>query len=279
MKRFEHMLTMGRESGDRRGLGYELENPNSKSNASTFVKGKGKVASQSTPNPRTQPRVFPKVKATYAQKVKDVQIASTSKQASYLNAHSSTTKRKWRKSCPKNSTFSYSLKNSTSHASLLAGYMDTWNLNVERWQGMRRFLRFQEKKKECTWKKDEKKELFPALEENANLESKKEMERLSRPKTKQIWVKKTWVHKEDLKCLVIHMTLRVESTSKWYLDSGCSRHMISERFTLHQFEEKDEGSVTSGDGNATKIAGRGTIEVSLVYLNWIDVLWCARLET
>lgn len=60
---FEHMLTMGRESGDRRGLGYELENPNSKSNASTFVKGKGKVASQSTPNP-TPTQVFQKVKAT-----------------------------------------------------------------------------------------------------------------------------------------------------------------------------------------------------------------------
>lgn len=29
-KRFEHMLTMGRESGDRRGLGYELKNPNCK---------------------------------------------------------------------------------------------------------------------------------------------------------------------------------------------------------------------------------------------------------
>ena len=49
-ERFEHMLIMGRESGDRRGLGYELENPNAKSNASTFVKGKGKVTSKSIKN-------------------------------------------------------------------------------------------------------------------------------------------------------------------------------------------------------------------------------------
>lgn len=41
-EKFGHMLTMSRESGDRRGLGYELENPKTKNNVSAFVKGKGK---------------------------------------------------------------------------------------------------------------------------------------------------------------------------------------------------------------------------------------------
>lgn len=60
---------MGRESGDRRGLGYESEDPKSKNNASTFVKGKGKPITPPTTNP-TPPRAFPKAKATYAQKGK-----------------------------------------------------------------------------------------------------------------------------------------------------------------------------------------------------------------
>lgn len=38
--------------------------------------------------------------------------------------------------------------------------------------------------------------------------------------------------------------------------------MTGERSLFSQFEEKDEGSVTFGDGNAARIAGRGTIDVS-----------------
>ncbi|MGV7989103.1 hypothetical protein PJP10_32545, partial [Mycobacterium kansasii] len=35
-----------------------------------------------------------------------------------------------------------------------------------------------------------------------------------------------WVVKNKNTCLVIHSDLNTSSGSKWYLDSGCSRHMI-----------------------------------------------------
>lgn len=94
------MLTMGKESSDRRGLGYELENPKTKNNTSTFIKGKGKAITPSTPNP-TPFRVFLKVKVTYAQKGKSVQKDSNSNQVTYFNAYSSTSKENNEKAAPK----------------------------------------------------------------------------------------------------------------------------------------------------------------------------------
>ena len=87
------------------------------------------------------------------------------------------------------------------------------------------------------------------------------MERLSRTKTKQVCVKKTWVHKEDLKCLVIHTAIRAGSTSKWYLDSGCSRHMTGDKSLFSHYIPGREGSVAFSDGNTTKIMGRGIVEI------------------
>ena len=36
-----------------------------------------------------------------------------------------------------------------------------------------------------------------------------------------------WVVKN--KCLVIHTALKAGNTPRWYLDSGCSRHMTGDR--------------------------------------------------
>lgn len=182
-ERFEHMLTMGRESGDRRGLGYEQENPNSKSNTSTFVKGKGKVTSQLIPNP-TPTRVFPKVKATYAQKGKGVKIASTSKQTSYLNAHSSTTKESEEKAVP-NILRSASCSKIPQVACYYCGIHGHMKFECRKMDRDERFLRFQKMKKEVHERRMRKRNYFQCSE-NANLESKKEMERLSKPKTKQV---------------------------------------------------------------------------------------------
>ena len=49
------------------------------------------------------------------------------------------------------------------------------------------------------------------------------------------------------------------SSSQWYLDSGCSRHMTGDRKWLNNIEEMDGGTVTFGDSNKGKIKGIGEI--------------------
>ena len=39
---------------------------------------------------------------------------------------------------------------------------------------------------------------------------------------------------------------------KWYLDSGCSRHMTGNKRWLIKFEKKNGGNVTFGDSNTGK---------------------------
>lgn len=74
-----------------------------------------------------------------------------------------------------------------------------------------------------------------------NLRRKEELEEIKKEKPKQDWVKKTWVQKENLKCFIIHTTLRASSTSKWYLDSGCSKQMTGDRSLFSHFVEEQEG--------------------------------------
>jgi len=45
----------------------------------------------------------------------------------------------------------------------------------------------------------------------------------------------------------------------WYLDSGCSRHMIGDKSNIKNLKRKDQGFVTYGDNNKGKIIGTGHI--------------------
>lgn len=61
---------------------------------------------------------------------------------------------------------------------------------------------------------------------------------------------------------MFHNALRTGSISRWYLDIGCSRHMTGDRSLFSQLEETQDGSATFGDGNSTRIVGKGTIDIS-----------------
>jgi hypothetical protein len=41
--------------------------------------------------------------------------------------------------------------------------------------------------------------------------------------------KQVWVKKEDNLCLLSHTALKILDTCLWYLDSGCSIHMIGDK--------------------------------------------------
>ena len=66
----------------------------------------------------------------------------------------------------------------------------------------------------------------------------------SPPRTKQVWLRK-----DRLKCQVVFNSLKAKSSSKWYLDNGCSRHMIGDKYSLTSFENYDGGVITFGDGS------------------------------
>ena len=54
------------------------------------------------------------------------------------------------------------------------------------------------------------------------------------------------------KCLtVIH--------NRWYLDSGCSRHMIGDKEKFCMLTEKEGGHVTFGGNTKGKITGMGKV--------------------
>ena len=47
----------------------------------------------------------------------------------------------------------------------------------------------------------------------------------------------------------------------WYLDSGCSRHMIGDRSLVKVFKSKKGGNVTFGDRSKSQIKGKGIISL------------------
>ena len=49
---------------------------------------------------------------------------------------------------------------------------------------------------------------------------------------------------------------------RWYLDSGCSRHMTGDIEQFFTIKSKDEGFVTFGDNKKGRIIGLGNIKIS-----------------
>lgn len=117
-------------------------------------------------------------------------------------------------------------------------------------------------KRTSTGKNVKKRTYFQNIE-NRNLQRKKYLDQqnakwqVSQPSK----AKRSWVRKDDPKCLVIHTIVRAGSSSRWYLDSGYSRHMSGERELFTKLEEVQGGYVTFGDDNIAKILEIGMIVV------------------
>ena len=64
---------------------------------------------------------------------------------------------------------------------------------------------------------------------------------------------------------------------QWYLDSGCSKHMIGDTYKFVSIIFKQEGHVTYGDNNKGRILGRGSIgDKSILLIH--DVLYVEGLK-
>jgi len=73
--------------------------------------------------------------------------------------------------------------------------------------------------------------------------------------------KQVWVKKEDNLCLVSHTALKYLDTCLWYLDSGCSKHMTSDKTLLKEVQMGKGGRITYGDRSQSKVIGKGIINI------------------
>ena len=56
-------------------------------------------------------------------------------------------------------------------------------------------------------------------------------------------------------------TLTTKDSHVWYLDSGCSEHMTSNKSQFTSLESCDGDSVKFGDGSKSNIIEKGTVSI------------------
>ena len=76
--------------------------------------------------------------------------------------------------------------------------------------------------------------------------------------------------------LFVHTSLKVFNSCLWYLDSGCSRHMIGDKKLFKSLKEKVGNYVTFGDGSHAQVLGKGIVKIGLPLLK--DVLYIKALK-
>jgi hypothetical protein len=71
---------------------------------------------------------------------------------------------------------------------------------------------------------------------------------------------KFWKKKESDKCgLVLSAQIKM---NPWYIDSGCSKHMIGDKSKFLSLSERKSGKVTFGNDAPGKIKGKGMVSLS-----------------
>ena len=78
-------------------------------------------------------------------------------------------------------------------------------------------------------------------------------------------------------CLFVHIALKVFNSCLWYLDSGCSWHMIGDKSLFKTLKEKEDGYVTFGDGSHSQVLGKGIVDIPGLPL-LTDVLYIKGLK-
>jgi hypothetical protein len=71
---------------------------------------------------------------------------------------------------------------------------------------------------------------------------------------------KFWKKKESNKCGLVLSAQR--KTNPWYIDSGCSKHMMGDKGNFLSLSEIKSGTVTFGNDAPRKIKGKGMVSLS-----------------
>ena len=69
------------------------------------------------------------------------------------------------------------------------------------------------------------------------------------------------MRKNRAKCQIVFNALKDRSSSKWYLDNGCSRHMIGDKAYFTSLEDYNGETVTFGDGSLACVKGKESISI------------------
>jgi hypothetical protein len=77
------------------------------------------------------------------------------------------------------------------------------------------------------------------------------------PSTKNF---KVWKFKENDKCGLVLSAQRQKNP--WYIDSGCSKHMIGDKGKFLSLSESKSRNVTFGNDASGKIKGKGMVSLS-----------------
>lgn len=96
----------------------------------------------------------------------------------------------------------------------------------------------------------------------------------SKPKTlsrrnfgsKKTSINRVWIRKSDIRYKVAYLSLKACNFDSWYFDSGCSRHMTSDRSNLTNFQTLDEGFVTFGMERRDKFF----VKVYLIFKDYLN---------
>ena len=62
-------------------------------------------------------------------------------------------------------------------------------------------------------------------------------------------------------CYTTLTALKARDSCLWYLDSGCSKHMIGNKALFKTLFERKIGTITFGDGSKSVIKGIGTVDI------------------
>ena len=65
-----------------------------------------------------------------------------------------------------------------------------------------------------------------------------------------------WVRNNENVCHVAQIALKANSSNLWYLDSGCSRHMMGNKSFFETLVMEEGGCVTLGDGSKKRVIGK-----------------------
>ena len=71
---------------------------------------------------------------------------------------------------------------------------------------------------------------------------------------------KVWKKKESDKCGLVLSAQR--KMNPWYIDSGCSKHMMGDKDNFLSLSERKSGNVTFGNDAPGKIKGKGMVSLS-----------------
>ena len=67
--------------------------------------------------------------------------------------------------------------------------------------------------------------------------------------------------KEEDQLFYSYMNAEHKEEEVWYLDSGCSHHIIGDRSSFHTLDEEFSSYVELGDSKRVKIKGRGDVAI------------------